>query len=375
MAKLSLKQWCEENGRMDLLEGWDTAKNAPLTPENISYGSSTVKLWWNCGKGHSYQMSAFDRKNGRGCPYCAGLKVLPGVNDLATTNPELLAEWNWEKNATLRPEAVIAGTHRKVWWRCAEGHEWQAEIKSRVNGAACPVCTSRTVLAGENDLATLNPELAAQWSQQNEFGPETVTPGSMKKVWWRCEKGHQWKAIISSRTNGAGCPYCANRKVIPGENDLETFNPDLAAQWDQARNGKLTPRDVSPYANRSVWWTCKRGHAFKAPVAQRSTSLTGCPYCTNRKVLVGFNDLATTEPEVAAQWAQDLNGSLTPQKVTKGSSKKVWWRCQFGHVWQAVIFSRTGSRRAGCPVCAGRISAKRISRAKWVESQAETLRP
>lgn len=88
-------------------------------------------------------------------------------------------------------------------------------------------------------------------------------------------------------------------------------------------------------------------------IASRANG-TGCPYCTNKKVLAGFNDLATVEPRIAAEWHPTLNGSLTPEMVTAGSRKKVWWECPLGHVWKAAIYSRTGKKKCGCPVCAGK---------------------
>ncbi len=71
-----------------------------------------------------------------------------------------------------------------------------------------------------------------------------------------------------------------------------------------------------------------------------------------KKVLPGFNDLATLETKVAAQWHPNLNGALTPQMVTTGSHRRAWWQCDYGHVWKAVVYARAGSQN-GCPVCAG----------------------
>ena len=93
-------------------------------------------------------------------------------------------------------------------------------------------------------------------------------------------------------------------------------------------------------------------------IAHRAQSGSGCPYCTNRKVLAGFNDLAALEPAVAKEWHPTLNGALTPEMVTAGSHRKVWWQCALGHVWKAAIYPRTGKQRCGCPVCAGRTRAK-----------------
>ena len=160
---------------------------------------------------------------------------------------------------------------------------------------------------------------------------------------------------MSSRAGGAGCPYCAGKLVVPGENDLASANPRLAAEWNGERNGSLTPEQVTPYSNRRVWWRCPAGHEYQAAVSARASSGSGCPYCAGRKVLPGFNDLATVEPRIAAEWARELNGALTPEQVTAGSHKKVWWRCAEGHVWRAIVYSRAGKAKTGCPVCAGRV--------------------
>ena len=107
-----------------------------------------------------------------------------------------------------------------------------------------------------------------------------------------------------------------------------------------------------------TWWRCDKGHSFPMRVAFRTTREQSCPYCARRKVLAGYNDLATVEPRIAAEWHPTLNGSLTPEMVTAGSRKKVWWECPLGHVWKASIYPRTGAKKCGCPVCAGKTRRK-----------------
>jgi len=102
--------------------------------------NSNKKAWWKCKKGHEWQATINSRNNGIGCPYCAGKKVLPGYNDLATTNPELALEWHPNRNESLSPTMVTSGSHKKVWWKCNKGHEWQATIDKRNRGNRCPVC-------------------------------------------------------------------------------------------------------------------------------------------------------------------------------------------------------------------------------------------
>ena len=161
-------------------------------------------------------------------------------NSLAEVHPELVSEWS-EKNLPLTPDDITFGSNKKVWWRGACGHEWQTSVKARSNGEKCPICSGARVIAGINDLATLEPLLVKQWSKKNKIKPTEVSIGSHKKVIWRCEKGHEWEAAVKSRTiNRTGCPYCSHNKVLGGFNDLATLLPDIAAEWSD-RNYPLLP--------------------------------------------------------------------------------------------------------------------------------------
>lgn len=295
---------------------------------------------------------------------------------LRSGREELLAQWDAAKNGELTPENVSYGSQRKVWWRCGKGHEWQAIIKSRVSGCGCPVCAGRVLLSGENDLATLHPELSEQWHPRLNLplSPRDVMSGTCRKVWWRCEKGHEWQATVSSRVQGAGCPVCAGKTILPGENDLASRFPEIAAQWHECKNGRLGPQDVAPYSNRRAWWRCPLGHEYRAPISHRTMRGGGCPYCAGRQVLPGFNDLATLCPKVAAQWHPTLNAPVTPEMVTVGAHRKVWWQCEEGHIWKAVVYSRTGPAKCGCPVCAGVVRPRAKRRYAVGETRETAIR-
>lgn len=225
----------------------------------------------------------------------------------------LLDEWDAERNLPLTPQAVTYGSHTPVWWRCENGHEWEAVVYTRTHGSGCPFCAGKKAQAGFNDLATQYPELARQWDYTKNIPvlPADVTTGSHRLVWWKCEKGHSWRASIHSRASGCGCPVCAGRQILVGENDLATVDPELAQEWDTARNGKLTPQDVLPGTEKKVWWVCGHGHHWRAAVSARTNRQSGCPYCSGKLVLTGFNDLASQNPVLAAQWDTERNGTLT----------------------------------------------------------------
>ena len=115
----------------DLVQQWHPTANGNLKPTDISPGSDK-EVWWLCPEGHAYQMVVNHRaKRGYGCPYCSGQRILKGVNDLATTNPELAKEWNYEKNGKLTPYDLSAGSGKKVWWLCEKGHAYEQSIYKR----------------------------------------------------------------------------------------------------------------------------------------------------------------------------------------------------------------------------------------------------
>lgn len=210
-------------------------------------------------------------------------------NSFAQICPDLINEWNYEKNGSMFPEDVTPFSDKKVWWKCSEhGHDWEAVIKSRTKGSGCPVCSGNKVQAGFNDLATIAPTLAAEWhpTKNKSLTPSEVTSQSGVKVWWKCRIcGYEWESAIYSR-NGAnkGCPNCANKRVHEklrtpkfGQSLLER-DPILASQWHPSKNGDLKPNNVTLKTHQKVWWLCSNGHEWEAAVYSRSSG-NGCPFC------------------------------------------------------------------------------------------------
>ena len=277
-------------------------------------------------------------------------------NSLQALFPEIAKEWHPTKNGYLKPESFFAGSNKKVWWLGTCGHEWQAIILSRTkDGNGCPICSGRKALAGFNDLQTTNPALAREWHpyKNNGLSPTMVTGHSGKKVWWQDQYGHEWAATIANRADGHGCPFCSGRLVVSGENDLQTLFPCLAAEWHPQKNSPLTPSEISAGSGKKVWWLGKCGHEWQAAVKDRSNG-SGCPICINQKIIPGYNDLKTIDPDLANEWHPYKNNGLSPDSVAPNSSKRVWWLGECGHEWQTAI-SKRYVQRSGCPFCSNHL--------------------
>jgi len=213
----------------DIAKEWHPVKNYPLNPCQVSCGSAK-KIWWQCSKcGHEWQARVYTRKSDSGCPLCSG-RFVPENKRLWKTHPELSAEWDFDKNGSLTPKNISKGSSKKIWWKCKNGHEWEATPNVRTfQNTGCPYCNSSR-LSKENNLAVQHPNLSKEWNvtKNNNLTPYDVTPLTNKVVWWKCHKGHEWKARVSHRSRcSSNCPYCSKIELIDGT----FFHSQVEAFW------------------------------------------------------------------------------------------------------------------------------------------------
>ena len=387
--------------RPDLAAEWNYEKNGNLRPEDVTCKSGK-KVWWKLpydvpmdykveGKHFEFEWEATisGRSRGDNCPYLSGRAAAwEGFNDLQTVKPELAKQWHPTKNGNLKPNQITSGSNKEIWWLFPyDDHktgkhfdfEWKNTVKNRNKNLNCPYLTGYAVWEGFNDLQTVNPEFAKQWhpTRNGNLKPNQVVYGSNKKVWWLLPYDDpktgkhfdfEWKASIDSRIrNNIGCPYLSNRAVWKGFNDLQTTNAELAKQWHPIKNGNLKPNQITSGSNKKIWWLLlyddsKTGKHFdfewKASIDSRMSGKY-CPFLSGQAVWPGFNDLETVNPELAKQWHPTKNGNLKPNQVTYGSKKKVWWLFPYDDIrtgkhydfeWTAEIKCR--NKNSNCPFIA-----------------------
>ena len=285
-------------------------------------------------------------------------KVIKGENDLETLYPEIANQWHPTANGNLKPSDIAARSNKKYFWLCEKGHTYDASADYRVRGSGCPFCANKRILLGVNDLKSRFPDLLEEWDyENNDKQPEEFIFSSRKKVSWICKTcGNKWVTSIEHRTGKkkTGCPECAKR--IRGEakhkyaleNNGSITNPLLLKEWDYTKN-KKGPEEYTPSCNEKVFWKCSVcGYEYESKINNRANG-KGCACCANLVVVKGVNDLATTHPHLAKEWHPSKNGDLTPEKVTYGKGKKVWWVCPEGHEYPATILHR--SHGTNCPIC------------------------
>ena len=237
---------------------------------------------------------------------------------LSALFPELTPEWGTPNDLT--PSQMWPYSNKKVQWLCSLGHSWTASVLSRtLQKTGCPYCSGRLPTPGETDFATKNPELVGEWSSQNSEPPWNYTQRSGRKVWWTCGHCHRdWQSTITNRVSGNGCPYCAGKRVVVGETDLETTHPLLAKEWSPAN--EKTPKEVSRGSGYRAGWVCEKGHTWSTKVSHRALAGSGCPVCTAHS---GTSQIEESLRQTLSNWgfvvASDArvprNGGGRPWKV------------------------------------------------------------
>ncbi len=302
--------------------------------------SSTKVLTWRCAiHNDTYRATGRKRVDGSGCPYCANKRVRPGLNDMATTRPDMAACL-----LGTDPTTVIAGTPKVLLWRCPNHSEpyparGSHRARGKVPGYGCGYCHGLRVLPGYNDMATTRPDLATELIGTD---PTNIIAGTKKILLWRCPNHDEPYPLAGVlRAVGIGCAYCAHRKVLPGFNDMATTHPSMAAELVGT-----DPTTVVAGTQKILLWRCPN-HPEPYPASGMNRSKErGCGYCSNKRVLPGFNDMATTHLGLAAEVVD-----CDPSTVIATSPRMHLWRCrECGHQWSATAVNRAKGR--GCPRCA-----------------------
>jgi len=266
-----------------LLAEYHPTKNK-LPADQVRAGTNR-KLWWKCLKNerHEWEASGNSRSHS-GCPFCSNNKVHSETNSLRVTHPELAKEYHPTKNV-LPADQVIAGTNKKLWWKCLRDprHDWERSGSERVIGSGCPFCSNQKVHPETNSLAITHPELAKEYHPTKNKSPaDQVYAATCQKLWWKCLKDerHEWEARGSHRTkSGSGCPFCSNQKVHPETNSLAVTHPELAKEYHPTKN-ELPADQVIVGTNKKLWWKCLKNERHEWETrGQFRVKGSGCPYC------------------------------------------------------------------------------------------------
>ncbi len=278
-------------------------------------------------------------------------------NSLAEKRPDLVQEWSNENDYT--PWDIGFGSEYIAKWVCNIcKYQWESIVGNRARlsiNAGCPSCARQSISKSRKkpkpgeSLMDLFPNIAKEYSVElNKNTPNNVKPYSNESAWFICPNKHEYYTKVVNRTSkNTGCGFCSGRYVIKGVNSLAEKYSKIACEFNISKN-KESPNNIMPTANKKYWFTCPKGHEYFSSLNNRISLGRGCPYCSNQKVLTGYNDAGTLFPEILGIWSK--KNQVSPFQCVNGSAKKYWFTCNKGHEWFTQLNSIT-RMKTGCPYC------------------------
>ena len=350
--------------RPDLVIDWDHKKNT-YGPHELTAGSNK-KVWWKCHKcGHEWEAKVCNRNHGRGCPCCAHKCLVPGKNDLATTHPQLAKEWHPTKNGDLKPQDVMYGQARKVWWICPQGHAYQASLNHRSgnHGTACSVCNRgrRTSFREQafyyylkqifNDAIS---GFTADWLGRFELDiyiPSIKAALEYDGVAWHKEHNFRREREKYKLCQEHGIKLIRVKEKMPEgfagyglADDIYSIE-DVEGKDNFVRLLHFVIDKLDP---RSNMWTRKNALQIHTPL---DIDLERDRYEIYKAATHVYGSLAEKHPAIAKEWHPSKNADLKPSMIKYGSDFKAWWICPTcGTEYESSVSHRVSG--TGCPKCA-----------------------
>jgi hypothetical protein len=169
--------------------------------------------------------------------------------------PNIMPEWCTSLNSGLDPKNVAPKSGKKAWWKCRidPSHVWETAIRNRADGKGCPFCSGK-ITTERNSLLVNQPEIAMEYASDLNIRPiEELSSSNGIDQWWRCAKGHEWKARPADRVRDkSGCPYCSGSRATP-ENNFFSHFPELAKCVDLEAHPELKLVELLPCSSKKVW--------------------------------------------------------------------------------------------------------------------------
>lgn len=350
---------------------WHPNKNGTLRPSEVTPRSNKM-VWWICEKGHSYQMSPDTRVGwDRGCNQCSKFGSSQETRiycELKKYFPD--AKFRHQLSGVeidiFIPSLKIGVEYDGAFYhqdRKANDIDKNAVARNagltliRVREKPLTKLTDLDVISRQRVIS--KEDMDDVLSSIGKVAPEITSIAS---------------SYLSQREFTNEDEYQIYLSYFPSpfpENSLAETRPEIAAQWDAEKNGALTPYNFTHGSKYRANWLCQNGHSHRLTINTKVTlfksGTKGCKYCSGR-TRVTANCLLTTHPDVAKDWDDNRNGSLTPRDVGKGSKNLVWWKCH-NHPdqqweqrvklrvrsWEALRREdkrrRSTSRGRSCPIC------------------------
>ena len=315
---------------------------------------SNISVRWICSENplHSWYAPFYQRAIGLGnCPECRNYHY---GKMFSKEHPEFEKYFDKEKNKRSF-DSLTKKSNERIWWMCDKGHSFQRLLfrYSDKKQFDCPICDNTWILKGVNTLIDTKPKLVSEWSSRNNREIECFSQKSSFRAYWICPncKGEYTAAIRDREVNDESCPYCSNKLPLEGFNTIEAIKPELLNEWSTRNEKKIN--DFTHKSSHLAYWNCPdcKGE-YACSIKKREKGDSNCPYCKNKKPLVGLNTILDIKPDLVSEWS--INNTKDLSDFTFASAYRALWKCPTCHgEYSASIHTRKRGD-ASCPFCTNR---------------------
>ena len=349
-----LETWCKKNEKGYILKEWDYVKNGTLLPRDISYGSSKM-ICWKCKKNHDY-IQRLNHKTGKEdcrCPYCSGVKVLKGFNDLESwckrnNRYDILNEYENASNVKNSDE-VLFSSRIKYNFVCPFGHSYSRDLYGKTMGfAQCPICQKSNKISIKEKtiyyylkkyIIDVVENYVIDKSTQKEV--DMYIPSSKIAIEYDGQFYHKNKKrdieknLLCKKCNIVlfrirepkldKLPYCHNIKLK--DESIESLEKVIVFLLN-----KLGIKEYDIDIKRDLV-------DIQNLVIKYNISNSFQQWCIDNK-----------KEEYLSEWDAKRNGKVTPLNVSYGTTQKYYFICKNAHSYLQSIALRTRTG-TGCPYC------------------------
>lgn len=362
-----------EGVNLGLASQWHPVLNGSLRPEYVS-PDSLMEAYWLCEKcGFEWKAAIGHRSINSECPNCRERKVLNAENSLAAIHPELIDQWDRERNGGLTPYDVFPENLRIAYWQCSKGHKYQRRISDKSNGMACPVCSR-----GQNAKF---PRRALYY-----YLKEAFRDAKPRYLYAAIDRRYKLDVFIPSLNLGIEYDgyfgHTRSKSVLfdEGKNEalkdkiqlirireeglpqINTFGSRVIVRRDATENASLLKCLISigeyiKFHHNPSKEQLKVINSWSSADIDRDEGVIGS-YKKRQKTVK--KSMAELRPDLLEEWDYTKNGDLSPYSLPYGTSKKVWWICKTcQNSWEAQVRHRVKRfldgkviYGTGCPKCA-----------------------
>lgn len=349
-----LETWCKNNKKDLILKEWNYQKNGKLLPRDISYGSD-IMIWWKCKNNHEY-IQRVNHKTGKencGCPYCMGVKILKGFNDLESwcvknNRFDILNEYKNAENKRKANEVLFSST-KKYNFICLFGHSYSRDLYGKtMNFAQCPICQkSKKTSIKEKTIyfyikkyiTDVSENYVIDKSTQKEL--DMYIPSSKIAIEYDGQFYHKNKKRDIEKNI-----FCKKHDIV-----LYRIREHKLDRLPYCYNIMLYDETIDSLEKVIVFLLNKLGvKKYDIDINRDLVDIQNLVIKNNISNSFQKWCIDNRKDDYLSEWDRKRNGKVTPLNVSYGTTQKYYFICKNGHSYLQSIALRTRDG-VGCPYC------------------------